>query len=254
MTTSPSTSTAAGGSAASSSKKTMILILGGALVVFALIILGVFYDVSSMLPGSGPPALIEASGRVTWEGRPLGGGTVQTKPANPRHPGAVGFLDEDGNFDFRTQDAQGTYQMGIVPGKHKVAVTHYGVNYPMGAPPATPPHYADADTSPVEIVVSKSPEENRFEIEVTGEPGRRGTIDELLGLTEKTEEPEAVEDPEPEAAEESEPEAAEDAEPEEAEDSEPEEAEDSEPETTEDPELEAAEDSEPEAAESEEVE
>jgi hypothetical protein len=172
----------------SSSLKTMASILVGAVAVFAVIIAGVFFDIGSMLPGSTPPEIVAGSGRVTWEGRPLGGGTVATQPANPRHPSAVGFLDDDGNFDFRTQDANGTYQLGIVPGKHKVTVTHYGVNYPMGAPPATPPHYADAETTPVEIVVSKSPEENVYNIEVVGEPGRGGTIDELLGLPPQTDE------------------------------------------------------------------
>jgi hypothetical protein len=198
MTTSTSATSDTKAGAPPSGTKAILGILVGALAIFGLIIVAVYFDIGSMLPGSGPPALVEGSGSVTWEGRPLGGGNVMTKPTNAKYPGAVGFLDEAGNFDFYT-DVNGTYVKGIVPGKHQVAVVHYGVNYPMGAPPATPPHYAQTDTSPITIEVSKSTEQNKFPLEITGEPGRGGTIDELLGLDKTPKlEPEAAEESEAE--------------------------------------------------------
>lgn len=71
--------------------------------------------------GSGGPAVASVSGKVTVDGSPGAGLTVEFHPdasAGASGPMSTGVTGEDGSFELRTP----TGQLGAVIGKHKVLV------------------------------------------------------------------------------------------------------------------------------------
>lgn len=102
--------------------------------------------------GESLPRTIPVRGKVTWQGKPLGTGSVTFTPVEsdagaPLRP-ARGVLNPDGTYrlsTFRTYD-------GAMPGQYAVVVTSYTTNPPLdptSAPPKwlIPEKYGKSDTS-----------------------------------------------------------------------------------------------------------
>ena len=104
------------------------------------------------------PAVVPASGKLTFNGGPVEGATISLAPDPPRDgvPGAFAVTDSDGEFELITFPPDA----GVVPGKYKVSVTK--VEAAAAAPDSAdhdqprskstakallPPKFADAATS-----------------------------------------------------------------------------------------------------------
>jgi hypothetical protein len=137
-------------------------------VPLVLIILGAFYlfayqDGAGWLRELFSPRLVAGSGKVYFGDQPLDGGEVRTAPVGSDVTGAVGFIKEDGTFEFVT-DIRGDFKPGIFVGEHKVTVVkRENATSPALPPPLTPEQYASFGTTPLTIVVDKSPDKNVFE-------------------------------------------------------------------------------------------
>lgn len=97
--------------------------------LFASLVLGL-----GMLAGceSSGPTTIEVRGTVTFQGRPLEGGSITFQPINvsdggPMRP-AVGDIEADGTYTLTTFKKGD----GVPPGEYAVAITSL-----IGAPPAS---------------------------------------------------------------------------------------------------------------------
>lgn len=83
---------------------------------------------SAILTGCGDeePGLVDVSGVVTWEGRPVGSGNIVFTPESgaasvPDSKGphvATSFLDADGSFRMTTFKLHD----GVIPGKYRVGI------------------------------------------------------------------------------------------------------------------------------------
>jgi len=82
--------------------------------------------------GDSHPHTIEVRGTVTYQGKPLEGGTISFFPTQapeglPRRP-ALGQIQPDGGYQLTTFD----HGDGVMPGEYAVAITSL-----IGAPPLT---------------------------------------------------------------------------------------------------------------------
>lgn len=142
----------------------MLIVVPIALIfVVAVVGFGLF-DGAKILSNMMLPARVAATGQVMWRGQPLAGGELQTQHEEEEVTGAAGFLDDQGRFHLQTQ-VDGDYKDGAFVGEHKVTVTLYpATQQTPGIPPLTPKRFASFDTTPLTIVVSKSPNENTYVI------------------------------------------------------------------------------------------
>lgn len=158
----------------------VLLIAVVGVVIFAGLLGGVYYDLPAKFQATTLPDRFSGSGVATWEGVPLTGGTVIFYPDRKGLRPSVGFIGEGGAFELKT-DIQGRFEDGAYPGEHRVTVEHYGVDAPLGAPPATPTKYAERETTPLRFTVSKVPEDNKYMIDLKGKPTRGNSIPKVLG-------------------------------------------------------------------------
>jgi len=145
----------------------IFLIIGPVAVVLIGIVLGFgVFDGAKWISELLLPARVAASGQVMWRGKPMSGGEVHTQHETEGVLGAVGFVDEDGQFDLKTE-WEGDFLDGAFVGSHKVTVILYPEQQTSaGTQPLTPLEYASFDDTPESIVITKSPEKNVFKITV----------------------------------------------------------------------------------------
>jgi hypothetical protein len=104
------------------------------------------------------PALVEVSGVVLIDGKPLSYGQVQIAPAN--HRAAFAKLDAQGRFTLTTtQDGD-----GVVLGTHPAAVIGSEAKGGKGVYWHAPPHYADISTSGLKVTIDKSTKDLKLEL------------------------------------------------------------------------------------------
>ncbi len=108
------------------------------------------------------PKLVEATGQVEYNGKPVTIGYVQTTPMSGRGYGALGVLDEQGRFTLATNG-----RPGASVGKHKVAVMSMTTDFP--PKPLVPPNYTDLSQTPLTIEVKSTAEKNQFTLLLKGE-------------------------------------------------------------------------------------
>jgi hypothetical protein len=109
--------------------------------------------------GESLPRTIPVHGKVTWQGKPLGTGSITFQPVEselgtPLRP-ACGCLNPDGTYrlsTFRTHD-------GAMPGQYAVVITSYTTNPPVdptAAPPKwlIPEKYGRTDASGLSATIS----------------------------------------------------------------------------------------------------
>lgn len=99
------------------------------------------------------PALVEFSGQIFYQGKPLTTGGIFTETIEPGLIGAVGALDSDGRFTLMTNGVPGAYT-----GRHRLAVSAMSSGSP--PQPIVPAHYTQPRTSPLFIDVTTDPKRN----------------------------------------------------------------------------------------------
>ncbi len=140
-----------------------VAIAGLCLVVLA----GVIFVMAVYSVGP-PQRLVQATGTVTWDGKPVTVGAVMTVLENDPTFSSIGALDQQGRFTLSTNgEADGT-----AVGRHKLVVASFGDGMP--PPPLVPAEYTTLPTTPLVIDVSSDPARNHFEIKLTGELPKRG--------------------------------------------------------------------------------
>src|SRR5262245_25031857 len=127
-----------------------ILSGGVTLLILALLVGGILWFLDE-------PVLVEVTGRVTCEGKPLKDGVVTTMPVKGGL-GAISGFDAEGNFRLKTNGAEGAFT-----GEHKLAVKRYTRDMP--PKPLVPGKYLDEATSPLSIRVKKGAV-NHFEFDI----------------------------------------------------------------------------------------
>ncbi len=125
----------------------------------------------------GDPGLGRVSGRITYKGEPVPGGTVFFSPEEAGKRGAQGPIDSDGNYTLGTFDTGD----GAPAGRHRVSVVAQGPDKPIPAKmkgkmmeedmqgtgdPLVPRKYFSAESSGLtaEVVGGQS---NTFDFELT---------------------------------------------------------------------------------------
>ncbi|MBP89157.1 MAG: hypothetical protein CMJ64_20975 [Planctomycetaceae bacterium] len=150
-------------------RRVFVIVLPITVVMLAIVVGFGFFDGAKWINDLLRPPMVAGSGQVLFRGAPLGGGELRSKPESKGLPGAMGFLDDQGRFDLKT-DIDGDYVDGAFVGEHKVTVTLYGQAFAAGTPPLTPEKYASFDTTPLTIVVSKSSADNMYLITLQEDP------------------------------------------------------------------------------------
>lgn len=108
------------------------------------------------------PELAPASGRITYQGKPVDVGFVTAIPDNSLSENALGALGPDGEFELSTNGVP-----GVAIGTHRLLVQSMTTDFPPKS--ITPERYADLRTTPLRITVGSDAEKNVFEFDLTQE-------------------------------------------------------------------------------------
>lgn len=155
--------------------RTLLLLAGFAAVA------GIVFVVMEVAQSVGGD-LVKATGRVTWNGKPVTKGVVMAQHDANALFAPMGLLDEDGQFELLTN-----MEPGINVGHYKVRVAAFTEGMP--PKPLVPVIYTTFEDSPLTIDVSSDPEKNVFKIELEGEaPGDTGPSPEELLMNQAEEE------------------------------------------------------------------
>ncbi|MBM4000472.1 MAG: hypothetical protein FJ297_13200 [Planctomycetes bacterium] len=138
------------------------------LVVGGYAFLTVFGGMERIAAWTRPPH-VPVKGRVSWNGKPVKGAQVMTRPSKSNLRGSIGATDADGAFELLL-DVGGRYEDGAYVGDHAVTVALYGPHPPATPPPLlSPAEYAGFDTTPLHFEVSRDAEKNKWKIAIEGE-------------------------------------------------------------------------------------
>ena len=135
-------------------------------VIVALVAVGLSMGWDSQLSGLFGPSLVNATGSVTYNGKPVTTGYVQTAPVSGSFRGALGPLDDEGNFELSTH-IEGSLTKGAYPGQHKLAVVA-GTSKPgqFAPTPIVPQKVYEIGTTDLRISVTRDAAANHFEIKL----------------------------------------------------------------------------------------
>ena len=137
-------------------------ILRVAIAAVCLTILAGVVLVLAVYSAGRPNRLVNATGTVTWDGKPVTVGAVMTVLESDPTFSSIGPLDENGRFVLSTY-GNGD---GTATGRHKLVVASFGDGMP--PPPLVPAEYTQLKTTPLVIEVSADPAKNNFDIRLTG--------------------------------------------------------------------------------------
>jgi hypothetical protein len=110
------------------------------------------------------PDRVPVSGQVLLDGVPLSQGSVRFVPAGGRP--SIGKLDEQGRFTMTCFDGGD----GVIPGKHRVAVTGSKILSETKIQWFAPPKYADFRTSGLEFAINEPNDNLKIELTWQGSP------------------------------------------------------------------------------------
>ena len=133
----------------------MVVVLLAAGVTVASLGLDVTADLIS-------PSLVDVRGKVTYNGKPLTDGFVQTFYARKGWMGALGIVEKDGTFQLTTNG-----DPGVFSGDHRVVVMWMDNRFPPKH--LLPDRYTQPDTTPLVIHVSRW-KSNEILLELTDAP------------------------------------------------------------------------------------
>lgn len=108
------------------------------------------------------PGLIDVRGKVTYNGKPLTDGFVQTYYTRKGWMGALGEVEKDGTFQLKTNG-----DPGVFSGDHRVVVMLMDNRFPPKH--LLPDRYTQPDTTPFVIHVSRW-KSNEILLELTDAP------------------------------------------------------------------------------------
>jgi hypothetical protein len=97
------------------------------------------------------PALVEVTGKVTYNGKPMSDGFIQTYYERKGWMGALGLIEKDGTFRLRTNGEPGAFS-----GSHRVIVSWMDNNFPPQS--LLPERYGDPRKTPFVVHISRSGE------------------------------------------------------------------------------------------------
>lgn len=107
------------------------------------------------------PTLVEVTGTVTFNGKPMTDGFIQTYYERPGFMGGLAAIKSDGTFKLETNG-----DPGLFSGTHRVIVKWMDNSTPPRD--LLPQKYADPQTSPFRIKVTRQGP-NRVQLELAGE-------------------------------------------------------------------------------------
>lgn len=108
------------------------------------------------------PNLVDVRGKVTYNGKPLTDGFVQTFYTRKGWMGALGAVEKDGTFQLKTNG-----DPGVFSGDHRVVVMWMDNNFPPKH--LLPDRYTQRDTTPLVIHISRW-KSNEILLELTDTP------------------------------------------------------------------------------------
>lgn len=109
------------------------------------------------------PGLAPARGRITYNGKPVTEGYVETWPVSRMGETALGPLGADGKFQLATNG-----HPGATIGEHRLMVLAMTGGFP--PKPITPSQYMQAATTPLRITVVADADKNTFEFDLKDQP------------------------------------------------------------------------------------
>ncbi len=116
-----------------------------------------------------PPTLVQFTGRVVYEGKPVTTGGIATLRLDDQLDSATSALDSEGKFALETNGEPGAYV-----GRHKVVISSMTPTMP--PQPLIPGVYGSMTTTPLVINVSTDPKKNTLEVVLEGSlPGAGST-------------------------------------------------------------------------------
>lgn len=121
--------------------------------------------------GDGRPDRVPVSGQVLIDGQPLSHGSVRFVPEGGR--ASTGTLDSQGRFTMTCFDGAD----GVIPGKHRVAVTGNKVLSETKIQWFAPQKYADFRTSGLEYTITEPTDDLKIELTWEGSPPGKPFVD-----------------------------------------------------------------------------
>ena len=108
--------------------------------------------------GSSGPTLVQLSGTILFEGRPIPPGTLTFIPKEGEGPTATGLIADAGHFTVSTHRSGD----GITPGTYRIRVESWETPPTMGGPPAksaVPAKYTNMNTTDLTLNVPNEREQ-----------------------------------------------------------------------------------------------
>ncbi|MCR4414701.1 MAG: hypothetical protein NUV77_19980 [Thermoguttaceae bacterium] len=131
-----------------------------------------YLDLGNRIHRAMLPPLVQVTGQVFLDAKPLKGAQVFTQPVGVRCNGAIAVADDEGRFALRT-DVDGDFLDGAYAGEHRVIVLGLDPDAPSGPfkpPLVTPPECSEFDTTPLRIHVDRDPTRNHVEFRLDRPP------------------------------------------------------------------------------------
>ncbi|MEO1998622.1 MAG: hypothetical protein ABGZ17_25535 [Planctomycetaceae bacterium] len=121
-------------------------------------------DLPDLLPDFFRPPMAEFHGQVFYNGKPLNGASIESKPLQKGRRGSIGFSEPDGRFQMMT-DIEGKYVMKTYVGDYQLRVAAFGQNQGASPPPRiTPERYHSFEGSGLTMQVTQDKASNTIEI------------------------------------------------------------------------------------------
>ena len=155
--------------------RVLTLIVPLVLVVLLVFYLGTTGGLSKIFGGLFGAQLVPATGQVLIDGKPWGGGQIQTKLVGSDQQGSAAFPDKDGKFTLQV-NINGDWKDGAYAGEHLVRISVPDMTRPAtGGPPpfVTPSEFHDFTSTKLKITVVPG-EKNFFELKIPRAPAPTG--------------------------------------------------------------------------------
>lgn len=120
--------------------------------------------------GDAPAPTVPVTGRLTFEGKPVAGASIDFVPGEGRAP-AIAITDENGEFELSTFSQGdgaviGTHTVTVLPSFGAPKTGRIVAGQPSASKATVPTRYSMPEKTPLEFKVEKG-KENHFEINMT---------------------------------------------------------------------------------------
>ncbi len=152
--------------------RVLLAVVPLAAVVWGGLLAWGYLDLGNRIRRAMLPPLVQVTGRVLLDAKPLKGAQIFTRPVGLPCNGAMAVADDEGRFALRT-DVDGDFLDGAYAGEHRVIVLGFDPDVPSGPfkpPLVTPPECSEFDTTPLRIQVDRDPTRNDVEFRLVRPP------------------------------------------------------------------------------------